>query len=234
MRLSMKALRCSVTLALCWQAVTCAYGQDVENLEIFNISKAVQQNIDNCNYKSAIDSLTAYLKNSPQSAEAHYLLGQCLVNIQKFAEAKLDLKAAMKNGAGGKFTLLANQLMVKLPKNYSAPKQKYANAKVHGHKVAAAGIPRPQVIDFYADWDEPSKQLSTDLDAIKEQYGEQVEILRVNIDDPQNQAIVDQYEVSPVPTVVFLNTDGKINNYFVGYSGKTELDDGVKKVLNKS
>ena len=234
MRLSLRPSATILTLALLLHTGLGAGAQDAENQEIFNISNAIKQNIENCNYKSAIDGLTDYIKNYPQSAEAHYLLGQCLMNIKKFTDAKLDLKAAMKNGAGGKFTVLANELMFKLPKNVTAPKQKFASAKMHGHKVAAAGFARPQIISFVADWAEPCKQLSTDLDKVKGQYGEQVDIVRVNVDDPKNQKIMDQYEISPIPTVVFLDPEGKVTNYFVGYANEGELDDSVKKALNKS
>ena len=197
---------------------------------------AVQQKIDAGDCKSASSLTSTLLKSNPADARAHYLLGQAQFKLGKFAPAKVELKEATKLAVAQHLTdvaMSANDLMIKLPKELSAPHQKFAVAKIKGRKVAAAGFARPRLLSFYAAWAEPCKQLSVDLDKVHTEYGEQLEIVKVDVDDPSNQKMMDQYDISPVPTVVFLDTEGKVTNYFVGYDSATELNSSVKKALNK-
>jgi thioredoxin 1 len=197
----------------------------------------IQQKIDAADFKAATNLSSAYLKSNQTDAKAHYLLGQSLFKLGKFAQSKVELKEAIKMASAphmNDVAVVANALLIKLPKDLSAPHQKYSVAKIRGRKVAATGFARPRLLSFYAAWAEPCKQLSVDLDKVHTEYGEQLEILKVDVDDPANQKIMEQYDISPVPTVVFLDTEGKVTNYFVGYDSATELNSSVKKALNKN
>jgi thioredoxin 1 len=197
----------------------------------------IQQKIDAGDFKAASNLSSAYLKSNQADAKAHYLLGQSLFKLGKFAQSKVELKEATKMASTQHLkdvAVAANDLLIKLPKDLSAPHQKYSVAKIKGRKVAAAGFARPRLLSFYAAWAEPCKQLSVDLDKVHTEYGEQLEILKVDVDDPANQKVMEQYDISPVPTVVFLDTEGKVTNYFVGYDSATELNSSVKKALNKN
>ena len=197
----------------------------------------IQQKIDAGDFKSASNLSSIYLKSNQADAQAHYLLGQSLFKLGKFAQSKVELKEATKMASTqhlNDVAVAANDLLIKLPKDLSAPRQKYSVAKIKGRKVAAAGFARPRLLNFYAAWAEPCKQLSLDLDKVHTQYGEQLEIVKVDVDDPANQKVMEQYDISPVPTVVFLDTEGKVTNYFVGYDSATELNSSVKKALNKN
>jgi thiol-disulfide isomerase/thioredoxin len=189
--------------------------------------------IDSSNWKAAIPALEGYLRTEPASAEGHYLLGEALAKSKKYTAAKPELKKALRLGAGGEFTLAANKLLLELPKDVVAPKQKFANARIKGRRVAAAGFAHPRILSFTAAWAEPCKQLKTDLDKVQGQYGTQLDVSSIDVDDPKNEKLMEQYDVSPIPTVVFLDSDGKVVNYFVGYSNNDDLDSSVKKVLNK-
>ena len=100
-----------------------------------------------------------------------------------------------------------------------------------GRDRAAGKSPTPTVIDFYANWCHPCKKLDQSLTVISKKYGDKIKIMRVDVDDPKNDQIVDQYEVSPIPTVIFLNTDGEVVDYSIGYSGEKGLTKGIQKIL---
>jgi thioredoxin-like negative regulator of GroEL len=224
-----------ITLAILSASVIEAQAQDSSS----SPSKLaeIQHKIDAGDFKAASNLSSTYLKSNQTEAKAHYLLGQSLFKLGKFAQSKVELKEATKMASAqhmNDVAVAANDLLIKLPKDLAAPHQKYSVAKIKGRRVAAAGFAHPRLLSFYAAWAEPCKQLSVDLDKVHTEYGEQLEILKVDVDDPANQKIMEQYDISPVPTVVFLDTEGKVTNYFVGYDSATELNSSVKKALNKN
>ena len=191
--------------------------------------------IKNDDWKQAATALDPYVKAEPGNAKGHFLLGKVLFNQRKYAGAKEELRKALRLGHGDSFSAKANDLLMQMPKNVVAPKKfQLAQAKIKGRKVAAAGLTRPRILSFSAKWADPCKQLQVDLDKAKIEFGEQVEIYTVDVDDPKNEQLINQYDVSPVPTVVFLNNPGKVVNFLIGYSDPTELERSIKKVLNKS
>ncbi len=189
--------------------------------------------VEKGDWKGLVPILESYLKSQPGNAQAHYQLGQAYVQLKKYTLAKDELRKAIRLGHGDTFSVKANALLATMPAHLIAPKQKMAEARVKGHRVAAAGLTRPRILSFYATWAEPCKQLRADLDKAKNEFGEQVEIYTIDVDDPKNEKIIDQYDVSPIPTVVFLDQGGKVIDYFVGYSGANDLESSIKKLLNK-
>ena len=78
--------------------------------------------------------------------------------------------------------------------------------------VSATG--RPVVIDFYADWCIPCKELDEKTFSNRSVAGELDRFTRVKADltkpeDPQVKALTKQYRIVGVPTVVFLDSAGR-------------------------
>lgn len=62
----------------------------------------------------------------------------------------------------------------------------------------------PVVVDFSAEWCGPCKMMAPILQQLKSQLGDQVRILKIDVD--RNQQIAMQYQIRNVPTLmVFQN-----------------------------
>ncbi len=120
----------------------------------------------------------------------------------------------------------ANDLLIKLPKDLSAPHQKYSVAKIKGRRVAAAGFARPRLLSFYAAWAEPCKQLSADLDKVHTEYGEQLEIVKVDVD--KNQEAAQSLGIQSIPTLILFK-EGKILWKQSGVVQAKQLEQVVKQ-----
>lgn len=58
----------------------------------------------------------------------------------------------------------------------------------------------PVLVDFYADWCGPCKMLAPILKQVKDEMGEQLRIIKIDVD--RNQRLATQYNVRGVPTML--------------------------------
>ena len=98
---------------------------------------------------------------------------------------------------------------------------------------------RAAIIDFYADWCAPCRELEqiTFHDPKVVKAAESFSMLKVDLTrkgDPLHQMLLERYEVRGVPTVVFLGPDGKeIESLRVVSFEKPEVFIGKMKLLQQ-
>lgn len=92
-------------------------------------------------------------------------------------------------------------------------------------------VKKPTVIDFYADWCGPCRQIAPLFEELESEYDEKVEFKRVNVDVDEQLAA--QYDVVSIPTFVFLDADGNLINKVVGADAES-LKANVKKLYDSN
>ncbi len=86
----------------------------------------------------------------------------------------------------------------------------------------------PVVVDFWAEWCGPCKQIGPALEEISETLAGKVKIAKVNIDDNPNAP--SRYGVRGIPTLlVFKN--GEVVSNKVGAAPKTALQQWIESAL---
>lgn len=58
----------------------------------------------------------------------------------------------------------------------------------------------PVLVDFHADWCGPCKMLAPILKQVKDELGENVKIIKIDVD--KNQPLANQFQVRGVPTMI--------------------------------
>ena len=72
----------------------------------------------------------------------------------------------------------------------------------------ALGNKKPTLIEFYANWCTSCQAMAPDVAALKEQYGDRVNFVMLNVDNTKWLPEVLSYRVDGIPHFVFLAQDG--------------------------
>lgn len=88
---------------------------------------------------------------------------------------------------------------------------------------------RPAILDFYADWCGPCRQLSPRLETIAKKYAGKIDVYKINVDNETELASV--FGVQSIPMLLFINTDGSTPSVSQGALSLEQLEEEVQRML---
>lgn len=80
---------------------------------------------------------------------------------------------------------------------------------------------KPTLVDFYAEWCGPCKMMSPILDKLKAKWGDEIRIIKVDVD--KNEAASRAYQIQSVPTLMIFQR-GQLKWRKSGVPGIAELE----------
>ncbi|HQZ25377.1 MAG TPA: thioredoxin [Flavobacterium sp.] len=87
---------------------------------------------------------------------------------------------------------------------------------------------KPVLIDFFATWCGPCKTLAPILKQVKDNLGERITIIKIDVD--KNQQLASQYQVRGVPTMILFQNGKQLWRQ----SGVLSKEEIVKSIVEKS
>ncbi|CUS57836.1 MULTISPECIES: thioredoxin [unclassified Hyphomonas] len=84
----------------------------------------------------------------------------------------------------------------------------------------------PVVVDFWAEWCGPCKQMSPHIDAVSEELAGQIKVAKIDVDE--NPIAPSKYGVRGMPTLMIFK-DGKVAATHLGAMSKQAISDWIKQ-----
>ncbi|XP_017051920.1 thioredoxin-1 [Drosophila ficusphila] len=77
-------------------------------------------------------------------------------------------------------------------------------------KIESAGD-KLVVLDFYADWCGPCKQIESTVKSLARKYSSKAVVIKVNVD--KFEGLSERYNVRSMPTFVFLKSNHRVGSF---------------------
>ena len=79
---------------------------------------------------------------------------------------------------------------------------------------------KPVLLDFWAEWCGPCKMIAPILEEVTKEYGDKVQVAKMNVDD--NQATPAKFGIRGIPTLILFK-NGAVAAQKVGALSKSQL-----------
>jgi thioredoxin 1 len=86
----------------------------------------------------------------------------------------------------------------------------------------------PVLVDFWAEWCGPCRQVGPVLDELAQEFNGKVKVTKLNIDE--SQQTVGQFRIRSIPTLLFFK-DGNVVKQLIGAYPKARLKTELEEVL---
>ena len=159
-------------------------------------------------------------------------LGQIVLLMLIFAVSMLAADFALAKD-GYRFKALLAQALKQTPAAAKSVKIRILDEKQYAEAIKDAKT--IVLVDFYADWCGPCRNLGPTIQKLADQYDGKVVVVKVNVDKAQK--LVQNLGIGTIPTVLIVNAKGEELERFVGALGfdkyKARLDHHLQQEAAK-
>lgn len=107
----------------------------------------------------------------------------------------------------------------------------YALLSTGSKDASIASAAQPTVYDFYAPMCSECKELKKNMNIVEPKYENKVNFVKVDVSKNTSSTLVKKYDVVVVPTLVFLDKNGKLIKKSTGNMPVKELESNIERIL---
>jgi alpha-beta hydrolase superfamily lysophospholipase/thiol-disulfide isomerase/thioredoxin len=201
-------------------------------------------------YSEATKILEQLTDCEPSNADLHYWLGLACAKNDAPEPARQHLVKAISLGKGSSAAKQANNHLLKMSTTQIKPVGNQQNIATTDTKlspdsqtvtkadstpaISSAQLPgddKPSVFIFYATWCEQCDKLDKLIAEAASVFGDQVKFTKVDVDKEENQNLINQFAVGPIPTFVYLDKGGKVASTIIGQTNFLNFASNLKPLV---
>ena len=93
---------------------------------------------------------------------------------------------------------------------------------------------RPTMLEFYADWCEICREMAPAVLTIEQRYGNELDVVMVNVDNPLWLDLIDHYNVNGIPHIELFDSDGKTRGRSLGLRSPEQLESLAQALIENT
>lgn len=90
------------------------------------------------------------------------------------------------------------------------------------------GASKPVLVDFWAEWCGPCRQISPALEELSKELGTKIEVVKLNIDE--NPSVPGKYGVRGIPTLMIFK-NGQVAATKIGAMPKQKIKEWIESTI---
>lgn len=170
---------------------------------------------------------------SAREALGHYKLAEGFQLLGDSEAAHLNLAECLRLARGSALATRANRLLLQMPEKYNALKIGSGNQeslKKVPLKVALDNDKASMLI-FCANWIEACKTINSDVQAALGADAAKLNVVWIDADDPNNEPLLKEYGVKPLPAILYLTKTNELFQYTLGDPGPQAIRYRINQLL---
>ncbi len=191
------------------------------------ISKLVRGQND-----QALPLLEAAVKDNPGSTDAKFWLGVAYARLRRPKDARAVLTEASALATTSGITNQDSAAPNASGNNLAQTQIRTATIVNVDPAVKALTNGKPLVLAFSAPWCEQCQTLDGFFAQAHNMLGENVKLLKIDVDDSSNDALLKLFKVGPIPTVVYLDRNGIVTSTMIGQTGYINFVKGISAIYH--
>lgn len=197
-------------------------------------------------YSQALSGFQNVSRSNQRDPLCHYYLALCYQNMNQIALSSKEYQWVAANSRDPKIRSQAQVGLAQMQHYQSARQTQLASASASSVRSAAAPqISAPakgavqfsqgkmKVLEFFTQWCHVCKIFDPVFDQVQSssKYAATCKFQRYDAEDPSNSDLVQRYEVSHYPTVIFADSNGKQIDRFAGSTNAASFGALIDRAL---
>ena len=92
---------------------------------------------------------------------------------------------------------------------------------------------KPTFLEFYAEWCEVCKEMAPKVSAFKEEYGNDINFVYLNVDNQKWENYIQKFKVNGIPQVNLFDGQGNLKSTFVGKQEGLTIRNSIEKLYTE-
>ena len=93
---------------------------------------------------------------------------------------------------------------------------------------------KPIFLEFYADWCEVCKKMSIGVSEFRKEYGEEINFVFLNVDNPKWEKYIKRMNVNGIPHINLYDKKLNLEKTFIGLQDEIDINESLKNLISRN